>query len=262
MSKFFALSTAVPFESKEILVSIKGAKYVKNGGKDFYIGELCGKNVILINSGIGKTNAAHSATMLLEKYEIKSLILFGIGGAYEPSGLLPGDIAIATSETYGDEGVMTHNGWHPTELIGFPLVRKNGKDYYNYFPMDSSLLDEVKQILASLGFTRSIGNTFQRIKKICSDMQDIARIIFGPFITVSTCSGSKNTARMMYSRFHGICENMEGAAVAHVCALYEVPIIEIRGISNMVGDRNRWKKDEASWKCQRMVSELVRRIDP
>jgi futalosine hydrolase len=91
-------------------------------------------------------------------------------------------------------------------------------------------------------------------------MQDIARMIFGPFITVSTCSGSKNTARMMYRRFHGICENMEGAAFAHICALYEVPIIEIRGISNIVGDRNNWEKDEASSRCQRMVSELVRRI--
>jgi futalosine hydrolase len=42
---------------------------------------------------------------------------------------------------------------------------------------------------------------------------------------------------------------MEGAAAAHICALYEVPFLEIRGISNMVVDRDR-----ASWKVEEAVA--------
>jgi futalosine hydrolase len=40
---------------------------------------------------------------------------------------------------------------------------------------------------------------------------------------------------------------MEGAAAAHICALYGVPFLEIRAISNFVGDRDRgtWAVEEA-----------------
>ena len=42
---------------------------------------------------------------------------------------------------------------------------------------------------------------------------------------------------------------MEGAAAAHICALYEVPFLEIRGISNLVADRDR-----GSWQVDRAVA--------
>jgi futalosine hydrolase len=42
---------------------------------------------------------------------------------------------------------------------------------------------------------------------------------------------------------------MEGAAAAHICALYKVPFLEIRGISNLVTDRDR-----GSWQVERAVS--------
>ncbi|MQA92922.1 MAG: hypothetical protein GEU90_22310, partial [Gemmatimonas sp.] len=40
-----------------------------------------------------------------------------------------------------------------------------------------------------------------------------------------------------------LCETMEGAAYAHVAAFYGVPFAEIRGISNLVEDRDtsRWR---------------------
>jgi futalosine hydrolase len=43
-------------------------------------------------------------------------------------------------------------------------------------------------------------------------------------------------------RTQGLCENMEGAAVAQVCARHGIPFGEVRGISNLVEDRDlsRW----------------------
>ena len=45
---------------------------------------------------------------------------------------------------------------------------------------------------------------------------------------------------------------MEGAAAAHVCALHDVPFLEVRGVSNLVEDRNRneWKIAEAAAAAQ------------
>ena len=68
------------------------------------------------------------------------------------------------------------------------------------------------------------------------------RLSCGPFVTVSTCTGLSSHARQLATRTSGICENMEGAAVALACQQLDVPMLELRGISNIVEDRdpNRW----------------------
>ena len=52
---------------------------------------------------------------------------------------------------------------------------------------------------------------------------------------------------------------MEGAAAAHVCALHDVPFLEVRGVSNLVEDRDRskWRIGEAAEAAQRVVLKLV-----
>jgi futalosine hydrolase len=82
----------------------------------------------------------------------------------------------------------------------------------------------------------------------------------GVFLTVSTVTGTRERALELRRRHKALCENMEGAAVAQVCALYGIPLLEIRGISNMVEDRDAlgWEKGLAALNCQRAVLELIR----
>ncbi len=84
----------------------------------------------------------------------------------------------------------------------------------------------------------------------------------GNFVTVSRCSGTRESGDIMRKRFNGICENMEGAAVAHICALYGIPMIEIRGISNIVEERTlkNWNIPLAVSHCNKAVSEVVKRL--
>ena len=42
---------------------------------------------------------------------------------------------MATAELFGDEGVVTPDGWHSLELIGIPVVSRNGEEYFNRFPL-------------------------------------------------------------------------------------------------------------------------------
>jgi futalosine hydrolase len=55
---------------------------------------------------------------------------------------------------------------------------------------------------------------------------------------------------------------MEGAAAAQICALYDVPFLEVRGISNLVEDRDRekWKLGEAAEAAQKVVLNLAERL--
>ena len=82
----------------------------------------------------------------------------------------------------------------------------------------------------------------------------------GPFVTVSCCSGTAALGEAMAARFPGaLCEGMEGAALAHVAAIYQVPLLELRAVSNLVEDRDmsRWRIREAAETAQAAARVIV-----
>lgn len=190
-------------------------------------------------TGIGKVNAAIAATQLIERFKPTLLINTGCAGAYPGSGLTVGALAVATAEIYGDEGVLTVNGWHNLEIIGIPSVERKGNRYSNEFP------HSMEQSAKVFGFATLLGLPVKR----------------GKFVTVSTCSGTSARGRELESLFGGICENMEGAAIAHTTLLLDTPFLEVRGISNMVEDRDisRWDIPRAVEMSQRFIFRCLER---
>lgn len=211
----------------------------------YYEGRLAGKLVVLFISGIGKVNAAHAATRLIGEFSPDTIINIGIGGAYPSSGLMIGDIAVADTEIYGDEGVLLQDGFRGTELIGLPLLIKGRKKYFNEFPLDKSFIRKAV-----------------RAAKLITHHSSLITVKKGTFLTLSTCSGTTRRALELESRYSAICENMEGAAIAHICTLYGVPLVEMRGISNIVEDRDmkKWDIKLAAENCQMAVMELLKTL--
>jgi futalosine hydrolase len=99
---------------------------------------------------------------------------------------------------------------------------------FNRVPVAASLLERAAPALAHA--TEAAGR----------------RLTQRPFVTVSTCSGSSRAGAELSRRTGGICENMEGAAAAQICAMHDLPFLELRGISNMVEDR-----DLSTWDLRR-----------
>jgi futalosine hydrolase len=68
------------------------------------------------------------------------------------------------------------------------------------------------------------------------------------FVTCATVTGTDRRAAEISARTGGAVESMEGAAVAHAARLMGVRVGEVRGISNLVGDRDRarWRIREAA----------------
>ena len=202
----------------------------------FYSGAVSGNRVVFGLSGIGKTNAAHAVTVLIEKFSPSCIVSFGIGGAYPASGLRVGDIAVAEKEVYADEGVLLKDGLHSFEITGIPLLKVRGRKYFNEFPADKRLSRLALKAGCAIAFCKS-----------------------GVFMTVSACTGTRRRAAELAAKFNPICENMEGAALAHICHIYGIPFIEIRGISNIVEDRNmaKWNIKLASENCQKAVLNFL-----
>ena len=193
----------------------------------------------LVITGIGAVNTAHALTQYLATKPKPSLVIqTGIAGAYVPAGVAVGSVLLADTEIYGDLGVLTPDGWRPMEEIGIPLVDASASQpaRFNYFPLDAALVARA----ASAAGTSRVART-------------------GKFLTVSQVTGVRALGDALYGRFDALCESMEGAAAAHVCALHDVPFLEVRGISNLVEDRNRakWRIKEAADAAQAVTLRLI-----
>ena len=226
--------------AKEIssLVCLTGAtECTLQGSRATYEGKCGRQRIILAITGMGKVNTASALTALLGRYSPHLLINTGCAGAYGGSSLVVGDLAIATAEIYGDEGVLTPSGWEPLDCIGIPLLTYQGKNYFNELPIPPDLVEKAVRF---------------------ADAQAIS-LRSGKFVTVSTCSGTSARGEALATRFDAICENMEGAASAHVALMNGVEFLEIRGISNIVEDRDlsRWDIARACENVQCFIHSFI-----
>jgi futalosine hydrolase len=80
------------------------------------------------------------------------------------------------------------------------------------------------------------------------------------FVTMNTCTGTDAEAEAIVARTGGAVESMEGAAIAHVAAMAGIPVGEIRGISNIAGNRDRsaWRIPQAAAAAQEALLEWLR----
>ena len=180
----------------------------------FFYGELFRlpeQGIYLAHPGVAKVNTAAGLALALHTLKPDKVIQFGIGGAFTGAGLELGQVAVATQETHMDTGVQLEHDWQGMKTLGFPLLRS----YYNTFPTDAEL---TQRLTALTGATPH------------------------PFGTSETVTGHPTFAASLYQRFGFAVESMEGAAAAQVCAALGVPFAELRGISNIVGER-----DKARW---------------
>jgi futalosine hydrolase len=180
----------------------------------------------VVTGGVGRTNAAIATTRaILEHGPFDALISAGVAGSLPGSGLSIGDIVLASSSVYFEEGLLAPDGFHDLASMGFPLGDFEG----NAIPGDRNMLEQV----GSLG-------------------------IRGPIATVATCSGTDAAAETVVERTGAIAEAMEGAAVLHAGRAFGLPGMDLRAISNTTGDRDRQQWDLAGG--LRALTEISRRL--
>lgn len=207
---------AAPLETVLLRKNIVNPQQLSSGSHQVISGILQGRKVLLAHIGIGSVNTAVQLTRLLNEHSPLAILLCGCGGCYPKSGLKVGDLALADREIYGDLGAMTATGFIPLDLLDIPQDTHWAPVVQQSYPLNPELLIWAKNILPDA--------------------------VSGTFITVNCCSGTSDLSEMMQQRTGAICENMEGAAAAQVCAEFDIPILELRGISNPTGTRDpeRW----------------------
>ena len=86
--------SAMPEELHRIqqAMTIETTKTMAN--RDFFVGNLCGQEIVLVLSKIGKVAASITATLLATQFEIENMILIGVAGSAAKEVRI-GDIVIA-----------------------------------------------------------------------------------------------------------------------------------------------------------------------
>lgn len=207
----FLILAATPAETALLRQQLDVSETSWCADRELLHGELCGVSILLGHGGIGAMLMSMQLTRILALHKPQAVLLCGCGGSYPDSDLTVGDLALARAETYGDCGVTTAAGFVPLTDLNIPQDPRFAPIFQQSYNLESPLLQHAAQLLPEAH---------------C-----------GTFVTVNNCSSSLKLSLQLQHRTGGICENMEGAAVAQVCAEFSCPLLEIRGISNPTGTR-------------------------
>lgn len=237
-----AILTATSFEQDALRKALNAPVQTEVAGRPWHAGQLGAYSVLLVETGMGAVNCAHALTCVLQAHAPSEVWQIGVGGAYAQSGLVPGDLAVASEEHYADVGVRTDDGWQGVrETIGIPLLRVGAAEgdectYFNRFALNAA-----------------------RAESMAARLSGSWRAEAGPFVTVQECTGTDDLGRQRGQHFGALCENMEGAAAAHLCALYGVDFVEVRAISNIAArrDRDAWELPLACRRAQEAALFLL-----
>jgi len=220
--------SAVYGEVAWLVDRIKKKTTVKAGRRKVVLGCIAGKDVMILATGPGMINTVQALTSLIEYtasqlLTVRLIIQTGCAGAFKESGMQTGDIGIALNEIDAHLGLEPEHGGFPLTELPFSLMGKE-KNIKNIYPTD--------QKAANLAHD-ALGNYFSKKNVMVKK---------GVFLTVSTITATEKRERDLYLHFNPCMENMEGAASAYLGIFYDIPFLEIRCASNIVGIR-----DKKSW---------------
>ena len=189
-------------------------------GIQFLTGTLNNQDVVITRTGVGKVNAAMTATLIIEHFHPNRVIFTGVAGGLNPD-LQLGDIVIAQKTAQHDLGRLESAEIENTSVRN-PI---NGKRNPVFFPADPGLLQIAETALDGIEL-----NPFQTPQG-----QRLPRIIKGTVVTgdVFVASDAKKTA--LHKNLGADAVEMEGAAVAQICWQHNVPCLVIRSLSDNAG---------------------------
>ena len=169
-------------------------------GIRFMEGTLNGKPVVLCKSGVGKVNAAVCTQILIDRFGADAVIFTGVAGALDPS-LDIGDVVVSTECVQHDMDASP---------LGFPRGTIPFADT-SVFPADPELV---------------------RLAYEASKALPGGRVLKGRVLSGDQFVADRETVRRLHEELQGVCVEMEGAAVAQVCAMNGVPYVVIRSMSD------------------------------
>ena len=192
--------SAMSEELELLLTDMKLENKVTKANMTFHFGTLWGKNVVAVVSGIGKVNAAVCAQILISEYKVDSIINVGVAGGIGKD-IYPGDVVVATDLVQHDMD---------TTVFG---------DAYGQVPRLDTFAFKCDENLVKVALDA------------CEEISEI-NTFSGRIVSGDQFISSIEKIKWFEKEFNAISCEMEGASIAHVCYLNNIPCVVIRSISD------------------------------
>ncbi len=190
-------------------------------------GLVCGHTIDVLISGLGLTSATYhlAKQVILKKPQL--IIQAGVAGCFDTKTTL-GTVVAVKQDTIADESVI--------ELKKLKTIFDLKLVPQNRFPYTGGWLINKTAILSKI-----------KLKKVKS-------------ISVNQITSSKQMINFYRNYFNPVVESMEGAALHYVALSEKIPFIQLRSISNYIGERNKqnWNMKDS---ILNLNKELIRLLE-
>lgn len=232
-----AIISAMAVELDALVKAAEIEKEVVIGGKTFYVGKLCGEDVVMVQAGIGKVMAANGTAVLLNNFTVDNVVFTGIaGGVGDDVAVM--DMVIGNNMVQHDYGQITNDGfvWNGKAAAD----KETG-----LIPVDADLSK-----VAYHSACQVLGAD---------------KVHEGVIVTGDQFIASESYVGQLQDKFDALACEMEGAAVARVCDQYDVPCAVLRCMSDkadgLAHDTYDFNYVEASNTSASVVMEMMETLN-
>lgn len=200
----FGIICAMPEEIKELKAQLVGGVAKRIGGKDYFMGQISGQDIVLVESGIGKVEAGITTEHLITDCHADVVINSGSAGGIG-QGLHVGDVVISTATAYHDVDATAFN--------------------YKY----GQLPGKEPRFIASKEWGAALKGAGQKTG---------LNVKQGLIVSGDQFIASKKAIDQILTHFpDALSSEMEGAAVGQVATDHDVPYVVVRAMSD-TGDED------------------------
>lgn len=201
-------------------------------GSDYCEGKLEGMDVVVVQCGVGKVNAALCAQILCSCYGVTHIVNTGIAGSLNAE-LDIGDFVISKDAIYHDVDATN---------FGYPMCQVPGMSVLT-FAADEVLMQEAFD---------------------AADAAHPGHVRIGRVATGDQFVADKALKEKIIQNTGAHCTEMEGAAIAHAAWKNGVPFVIIRAISDKADDSAEMDyptfEAAAAKRCAQVTRALAKRL--
>jgi len=222
------------------------------GGFAFWRGAIAGREAFFVESGAGKVNAGVAASLLLDRFNCRALLMCGVAGGLDPA-LGVGDIVVGTSNTQHDFGVHREAGFHTIQPGSRP---SKGEEWEPGYAVPASVVARLRAAVADLAL--------EPLPETVGVGRRVPTVHFGAILTGDAFVNADVLRERLRAAFEAQAVEMEGGAVAQVARRWgeDIPFVNVRCLSDLAGGESHLDFRAFLPVASRLASQVAHRLAP
>lgn len=190
-----------------------------------------GVEINILISGIGLVASTYNITKHLMVNKPDVIVQAGVGGSFDKNISL-GSVVAVRQERVADLGVFENKKWKTLDEMG---LEKAGR-----FPYSNGWLVNRSPLMKTVKLPKVKG------------------------ISVNEITTSPGRIKILREKFNPTAESLEGAALHYVAISEKIPFIQIRALSNYIGERDKgkWQMKEAITNLNHELKKILQSLNP